>query len=132
MVESVMARLRLMRVPQLLIGTTLLSGFALVLCCVERARRKREPMTDLSNFFLLLVILHQFLHPGQLAGSTACIRAVALQGVVLALLPLAVHGFTGHALLLAVGALTLKGGAASPGCCCGRSASARSAARWSR
>jgi formate hydrogenlyase subunit 4 len=30
-IESVMARLRLVRIPQLLIGTTLLSGFALVL-----------------------------------------------------------------------------------------------------
>jgi formate hydrogenlyase subunit 4 len=30
-IESVMARLRLVRIPQLLIGTTLLSAFALVL-----------------------------------------------------------------------------------------------------
>jgi formate hydrogenlyase subunit 4 len=30
-VESVMARLRLERIPQMLVGTTLLSGFALVL-----------------------------------------------------------------------------------------------------
>jgi formate hydrogenlyase subunit 4 len=30
-VESVMARLRLVRIPQVLVGTTLLAGFALVL-----------------------------------------------------------------------------------------------------
>jgi formate hydrogenlyase subunit 4 len=30
-VESVMARLRLVRIPQILIGTSLLAGFALVL-----------------------------------------------------------------------------------------------------
>jgi len=30
-VESVLARLRLVRIPQVLIGTTLLAGFALVL-----------------------------------------------------------------------------------------------------
>ncbi len=33
MVESVMARLRLLRVPQMLIGTTLVSAFAMVLFC---------------------------------------------------------------------------------------------------
>jgi hypothetical protein len=30
-IESIIARLRLVRIPQVLIGTTLLSGFALVL-----------------------------------------------------------------------------------------------------
>ena len=65
-------------------------------------------MTDLSNLCLLLVILINFFALGS-ARLAACIHAVALQGVVLALLPLSAHGLTGHALLLAAGALLLKG-----------------------
>lgn len=65
-------------------------------------------MTELSNFCLLLVILVNFFALGS-SRLGACIHAVALQGAVLALLPLAVHGFSGHALLLSIGALTLKG-----------------------
>lgn len=65
-------------------------------------------MTDLSNLCLLLVILINFFALGS-ARLAACIHAVALQGVVLALLPLAAHGLTGHALLLAAGALLFKG-----------------------
>jgi hydrogenase-4 component E len=65
-------------------------------------------MTELSNFCLLLVILVNFFALGS-SRLTACIHAVALQGAVLALLPLATHGLSGHALLLAGGALTLKG-----------------------
>jgi len=65
-------------------------------------------MADLSNFCLLLIILINFFALGS-SRLVACIRAVALQGGVLALLPLMAHGFTGHALLLAAGALLLKG-----------------------
>lgn len=65
-------------------------------------------MTELSNLCLLLVILINFFTLGS-SRLVACIHAVALQGAVLALLPLVVHGFSGHALLLAIGALTLKG-----------------------
>jgi hydrogenase-4 component E len=65
-------------------------------------------MADLSNLCLLLVILINFFALGS-SRLAACIRAVALQGGVLALLPLLAHGFTGHALLLAAGAFTLKG-----------------------
>lgn len=65
-------------------------------------------MTDLSNLCLLLVILINFFALGS-SRLGACIHAVALQGAVLALLPVAVHGLTGHALFLAAGALALKG-----------------------
>lgn len=65
-------------------------------------------MTDLSNLCLLLVILINFFALGS-SRLGACIHAVALQGGVLAALPLVVHGLTGHALLLAAGALALKG-----------------------
>ena len=66
-------------------------------------------MTDLSNLCLLLVILINFFALGS-SRLGACIHAVALQGAVLAVLPLAAHGLTGQALLLAGGALALKGG----------------------
>ena len=65
-------------------------------------------MTELSNFCLLLVILINFFALGS-SRLVACIHAVALQGVVLALLPLATHGLSGHACLLAGGALAFKG-----------------------
>ena len=62
----------------------------------------------MANLLLLAVILINFFTLGS-ARLVACIRAVALQGALLALLPLATHGFTGHALLLGAGALLLKG-----------------------
>ena len=65
-------------------------------------------MADLSNLFLLLVILINFFALGS-SRLSACIHGVALQGGILAMLPLAAHGLTGHALLLAAGALALKG-----------------------
>jgi hydrogenase-4 component E len=65
-------------------------------------------MYGLSNSCLLLVILLNFLCLGS-SRLAACIRAVALQGALLALLPVTAHGLSGHALLLAVGALVLKG-----------------------
>jgi len=64
-------------------------------------------MADLSNLLLLLVILLNFFALGS-SRLAACIHAVALQGGILALLPLTAHGFSGHALLLAGGALALK------------------------
>jgi hydrogenase-4 component E len=65
-------------------------------------------MYGLSNLCLLLVILLNFFTLGS-ARLAACIRAVAIQGALLALLPVLTHGFSGHALLLGVGALALKG-----------------------
>ncbi|MFA5516348.1 MAG: hydrogenase [Desulfuromonadales bacterium] len=65
-------------------------------------------MYDLSNLCLLLVILLNFFTLGS-SRLGACIRAVALQGALLSLLPVTTHGLTGHALVLAGGALLLKG-----------------------
>jgi len=65
-------------------------------------------MHGLSNLLLLAVILLNFFVLGS-SRLGACIRAVALQGAVLALLPVAGHGLTGYALLLAGGAFVLKG-----------------------
>jgi len=65
-------------------------------------------MYGLSNLCLLLVILVNFFALGS-ARLVACIRAVALQGAMLALLPVVSHGFSGHALMLSVSALILKG-----------------------
>jgi len=62
----------------------------------------------MANLLLLAVILINFFTLGS-ARLVACIRAVALQGALLALLPLATHGLSGHALLLSVGALSFKG-----------------------
>jgi hydrogenase-4 component E len=63
---------------------------------------------SMANLLLLAVILINFFTLGS-ARLVACIRAVALQGALLALLPLATHGFSGHALLLGAGALLFKG-----------------------
>ena len=65
-------------------------------------------MHGLNNLLLLLVILLNFFTLGS-SRLGACIQAVALQGAILALLPVTVHGLNGHALLLAGGALALKG-----------------------
>jgi len=65
-------------------------------------------MYGLSNFCLLLVILVNFFTLGS-ARLGACIRAVALQGALLAVLPVISHGFSVHALVLAGGAFLLKG-----------------------
>ncbi len=62
----------------------------------------------MANLLLLIVILINFYTLGS-ARLVACIRAVALQGALLALLPLVNHGPTGHALLLATGAFLFKG-----------------------
>jgi len=65
-------------------------------------------MYGLSNFCLLAVILLNFFTLGS-SRLGACIRAVALQGALLAVLPVATHGLSVHALLLAAGAFVLKG-----------------------
>lgn len=65
-------------------------------------------MNGIDQILLLLVILINFFTLGS-SRLGACIRAVSLQGAVLALLPVAVHGFSLHATLLAAGAFILKG-----------------------
>ncbi|MEA3464508.1 MAG: hydrogenase [Thermodesulfobacteriota bacterium] len=65
-------------------------------------------MIELINPLLLAVILINFFTLGS-ARLGACIRMVALQGGLLALLPLAAHGLSGHALFLGASALILKG-----------------------
>ena len=65
-------------------------------------------MMEVTNPLLLTVILINFFTLGS-ARLVACIRVVALQGALLALLPLTTHGLSGHALLLSIGALSLKG-----------------------
>ena len=62
----------------------------------------------MANLILLAVILINFYTLGS-ARLVACVRAVALQGALLALLPLVTHGPSGHALLLGMGALAFKG-----------------------
>ncbi|MBN2646083.1 MAG: hydrogenase [Desulfuromonadaceae bacterium] len=62
----------------------------------------------LANLLLLSVILINFFCLGS-ARLVACIRAIAVQGVVLALLPVAVHGLCAHSLVLGLGTLCFKG-----------------------
>lgn len=65
-------------------------------------------MDNPANILLLLIILLNFF----LLGSSrlgACIQAVAIQGVLLSPLPLLLYGINAHSLLLAGGALLLKG-----------------------
>jgi hydrogenase-4 component E len=65
-------------------------------------------MHGINNLLLLLVILLNFFTLGS-SRLGACIRAVALQGAILSVLPVTIHGLTGHAFLLSAGALSLKG-----------------------
>ena len=65
-------------------------------------------MPELNNVLLLLVILLNFFTLGS-ARLGACIRAVALQGAILSLLPVLVHGLSAHSLVLSAGAFLLKG-----------------------
>ncbi len=62
----------------------------------------------MTNLLLLTVILINFFSLGS-ARLVACIRAVALQGALLALLPVAVHGLSGHSVMLGLGAFCFKG-----------------------
>jgi hydrogenase-4 component E len=63
---------------------------------------------QIDNFLLLLVILLNFFTLGS-ARLGACIRAVGIQGAILSLLPVTIHGVNPHALILACGAFVLKG-----------------------
>lgn len=65
-------------------------------------------MIGLSNLLLILVILLNFFTLGS-SRLGACIRAVALQGALLALLPVIAHGLSLHTLMLTSVAFTLKG-----------------------
>jgi hydrogenase-4 component E len=65
-------------------------------------------MHDLTTFILLAVILLNFFILGS-SRLGACIRVVAVQGALLALLPPLVHGPNLHTLVLLAGALNIKG-----------------------
>jgi len=65
-------------------------------------------MTEFTNSLLLAVILINFFTLGS-ARLGACIRIVAIQGALLALLPLTTHGISLHSLILATGAFAFKG-----------------------
>jgi hydrogenase-4 component E len=67
-------------------------------------------MTSLAELALFLVVLSDFL---VLATSrlSACIRAIALQGILLGALPLLIHhDISGHLIVLAVGTAAIKAG----------------------
>ncbi len=65
-------------------------------------------MHDIPNAIMLTVILLNFFILGS-SRLGACIRAVALQGAILALLPILFHGWAPHAIILTTGAFLLKG-----------------------
>ncbi len=65
-------------------------------------------MESFANLLLLLVILLNFFILGS-SRLGACIRTAALQGSMLAGVPLLMHPISGHTLFLAGSALTLKG-----------------------
>jgi hydrogenase-4 component E len=65
-------------------------------------------MMEITNPLLLVVILINFYTLGS-ARLVACVRVVALQGALLALLPLLSHGLTFHSILLAAEAFCFKG-----------------------
>ena len=65
-------------------------------------------MHDIPNIIMLTVILLNFFILGS-SRLGACIHAVALQGAILAILPLFLHGLVAHSIILAVGAFILKG-----------------------
>ncbi len=65
-------------------------------------------MESSANLLLLLVILLNFFIMGS-SRLGACIRTAALQGSMLAFVPLLMHPISGHTLFLAGSALALKG-----------------------
>ncbi|WP_020674898.1 hypothetical protein [Geopsychrobacter electrodiphilus] len=65
-------------------------------------------MMEFTNLLLLTVILINFFTLGS-SRLVACIRIVALQGALLALLPLLTHGLSFHSILLSAGAFCFKG-----------------------
>ena len=105
-IESTMARLRLVVVPQLLVGAGALAAMAFLL---ELTLKTNHALMT-TNLILVLVALTNL----KLLGSSrlgASIRVVALQGVVLGLLPILAHlqNLSSHFALLALGTITLKG-----------------------
>jgi hypothetical protein len=83
-IESIMARLRLLIVPQLLVGAGALAAVAFL----WDSGLNRHMLT--TNLILVLVVLTNL----KLLGSSrlgASIRVVAAQGVVLGLLPILAH-----------------------------------------
>lgn len=66
------------------------------------------PMGLLSDYILVFVLLLNMYILGTSRLGT-CIKMVALQGALLALLPILIHGLTGHALFLAAAAFIFKG-----------------------
>ncbi len=69
---------------------------------------KQLTMYGLTNLLLITVILINFFLLGS-SRLSSCIRAVAAQGALLALIPLAAHGLTLHTMVLGIGAFALKG-----------------------
>jgi len=65
-------------------------------------------MMEFTNPLLLTVILINFFTLGS-ARLVACIRIVAIQGALLALLPPLTYGLSFHSILLSVGAFSFKG-----------------------
>jgi len=65
-------------------------------------------VTNLANGILLTVILLNYFILGTSRLGT-CIRTVAAQGILLALLPPLVYGLNGHSAVLMTGALVIKG-----------------------
>ena len=65
-------------------------------------------MHSVSNAILLFVLLLNLYILGTSRLGT-CIKMVALQGALLSLLPVLMHGLSPHALLLTTGAFLLKG-----------------------
>lgn len=65
-------------------------------------------MMVFTNTLLLAVILINFFTLGS-SRLVACVRIVAMQGALIAFLPLALHGFSRHALILGLGAFCFKG-----------------------
>lgn len=65
-------------------------------------------MHTMSNSILLFVLLLNLYILGTSRLGT-CIKMVALQGALLSLLPILMHGVSSHALILTIGAFGLKG-----------------------
>lgn len=65
-------------------------------------------MHGINNLLLLSVILLNFFTLGS-SRLGACIRAVALQGAIIAILPVTLHGINVHSVVLTTGAFLLKG-----------------------
>lgn len=63
---------------------------------------------EFTNPLLIMVILINFFTLGS-ARLVACIRIVAVQGALLAMLPILTHGISFHSVLLSAGALIFKG-----------------------